>query len=134
MSTPVDPTIWVPDVRHARTLVIEALLGEGRSERYLQAQEAALVAAGAAVLARTGRRLPADLGDPWPLVARTVPGLAEWATYFSATQRRRQAVAAGRLNISEREADDMVRDADQFCELAIECAQRAAASGTRAVG
>lgn len=123
--------VWVPDVRHARTLVIEALLCDSSAERYLQAQRAVALAADAAVLARTGRRIPTDLGDPWPLVARTVPALGEWATYFSATQARRRAIAAGRLAVNDREADDLLRDVDAFCEAVIVCAQR----GTgRAVG
>lgn len=116
---PTSMPAWVPDIRHARNLVIDALLCEDRVDRYLRAHQAVALAADAAVLARTGRRLPEDLADPWGLVARSVPGLAEWATYFSATQRRRQAVRSGRLAISEREADDMVRDADQFCDLAL---------------
>lgn len=110
---------WVPDIRHARTLVIEALLCDAAAERYLQAQLAVALAADAAVLARTGRRIPTDLGDPWPLVARTVPALGEWAAYFAATQPRRRAIANGRLAIGTREADDLVRDADRFCEAVI---------------
>ena len=115
---------WVPDIRYARTLVIEALLADGDAERYLQAQQAVALAADAAVLARTGRRIPADLGDPWPLVARTVPALGEWAAYFAATQSRRRAVATGRLVVSTREAEDLIRDADSFCEAVIVCANR----------
>lgn len=114
-----DEPRWVPDIRHARTLVIEALLCEGAGERYLLAHRAVALAADAAVLARTGRRIPTDLGDPWPLVARTVPALGEWAAYFAATQPRRRAVAGGRLAISTREADDLVRDADSFCEAVV---------------
>lgn len=110
---------WVPDIRHARTLVIEALLCDGDAERYLQAQRAVALAADAAVLARTGRRIPTDLGDPWPLVARTVPALGEWAAYFAATQPRRRAIAAGRLAVGAREAEDLVRDADSFCQAVI---------------
>ncbi|MGA4669691.1 SAV_6107 family HEPN domain-containing protein [Propionibacteriaceae bacterium Y1923] len=110
---------WVPDIRRARTQVIEALLSDAPAERYLQAQQAVALAADAAVLARTGRRIPTDLGDPWSLVARAVPALAEWAAYFAATQPRRRAVAAGRLAISSREADDLVRDADSFCEAVV---------------
>lgn len=117
MPAPAD--LWMPDVRHARTLVIEAALCDDDGDRYLQAHRAVAHAADAAVLARTGRRLPTDPVDPWLLVARTVPGLAEWATYFAALQRRRQAVDAGRLVVSTREADDLVRDADLFCEAVI---------------
>ncbi|MGA4507105.1 SAV_6107 family HEPN domain-containing protein [Propionibacteriaceae bacterium G1746] len=116
--------VWVPDVRHARTLVIEALLCDAPAERYLQAQYAVALAADAAVLARTGRRIPVDLGDPWPLLASTVPALGEWAAYFAATQSRRRSIAAGRLQVSDREADDLLRDADGFCEAVIDWAQR----------
>lgn len=123
---------WLPDIQRARLLVVDALLCDDRRERYLCAHRAAAHAADAAMLARTGHRLPEELPDPWQQVARRLPVLAEWATHFAAMQPRRDAVVRGRLLISQREADDMVRDADSFCEVVISWVQRPAHEGRRA--
>lgn len=136
MAATVDPArrgaehaepAWVPDVRHARTLLIEALLCDERHERYRQAHRAAVLAAAAAVLGRTGRRPGAGAGgvpEFWALVARTVPALGEWAAYFTAVGRRCERLGPGRPLVSEREADDLVREADLFCEAVVECLRR----------
>lgn len=112
---------WVPDIRRARTLLVEALLVDDHRERYLQAHQAVAWAADAAMLGRTGRRLPVEADSPWPLVAQAMPGLGEWADFFTLTERRRLTVLARHTRVSEREADDLVRAADQFCEAVVAC-------------
>lgn len=104
-------------IARARSAVIEAELEPTPASRYLAAHVAAQRVA-ALVLAShpiPRRRRPVGPSDPWQLVARAAPEYAEWAGYFAATQPKRQVVAAGvRAVVSEREADDMVRDADTF--------------------
>jgi len=88
-------------------------------ERYVAAHLAALRAA-AAVLAARAR--PADHAvrarrptSVWVLLAVLAPELGEWATFFAAGAAKRQAAEAGvRTAIGQREADDLMRDAETF--------------------
>jgi hypothetical protein len=54
----------------------------------------------------------------WELLAEVSPELAEWAAFFSACSATRAAAEAGiaRL-VSRRDADDMLRQAEQFVGL-----------------
>ena len=52
------------------------------------------------------------------LLARVAPEFTEWATFFSAGAAKRAAAEAGSTHaVTEREADDLVRDADRFLGL-----------------
>jgi hypothetical protein len=52
------------------------------------------------------------------LLAEVAPELAEWAAFFAAGAAKRAAAEAGsRRAVTEREADDLVRDADRFLGL-----------------
>ena len=91
--------------------------------RYAQAHVAALRATAALLAARatplTGRsrRRPAQK-NAWVLLAEVAPELAEWAAFFSAGAAKRAAAEAGSQRaVTEREADDLVRDADRFLGL-----------------
>ena len=67
--------------------------------------------------------------NAWVLLAEVAPELAEWATFFAAGAAKRAAAEAGSTRaVSEREADDLVRDADRF--LAVE-SSRLLRSGSR---
>ena len=93
--------------------------------RYAQAHVAALRATAALLAARAmplaarpgARRRPAQK-NAWVLLAEVAPELAEWAAFFSAGAAKRAAAEAGSTRaVSEREADDLVRDADRFLGL-----------------
>jgi hypothetical protein len=90
--------------------------------RYAQAHVAALRATAALLAARatplTGRsRRPAQK-NAWVLLTEVAPELAEWAAFFSAGAAKRAAAEAGSVRaVTEREADDLVRDADRFLGL-----------------
>ena len=76
---------------------------------------AALLAARArpALTPRRGRQKNA-----WVLLAEVAPELAEWAGFFAAGAGKRAAAEAGSSRaVTEREADDLVRDADRFLAL-----------------
>ena len=86
--------------------------------RYATAHLAALRAAAAVLAARTqpdadaGRRRPRSA---WVLITRVAPELGEWAAFFAAGAAKRAAAEAGSTRaVTEREADDLVRDADRF--------------------
>jgi SAV_6107-like HEPN len=77
---------------------------------------AALLAARAnpaAGQARRGRQKNA-----WVLLAEVAPEFGEWAAFFAAGAAKRAAAEAGSSRaVTERESDDLVRDADRFLGL-----------------
>jgi hypothetical protein len=84
--------------------------------RYATAHLAALRGAAAVLAARTrpepGRRRPRSA---WVLIGQVAPELAEWAAFFAAGAAKRAAAEAGITHaVTEREADDLVRDAGTF--------------------
>ena len=65
---------------------------------------------------RPARRRPQK--NAWVLLAEVAPELAEWAAFFAAGAGKRAAAEAGSTRaVTEREADDLVRDADRFLAL-----------------
>jgi HEPN superfamily protein len=88
-------------------------------ERYATAHLAALRAAAAVLAARTrpegGRRKPRSA---WVLLGQVAPELGEWATFFAAGAGKRAAAEAGLSRaVTEREADDLVRDVRSFLDV-----------------
>jgi len=86
--------------------------------RYATAHLAALRAAAAVLAARAtpaapGRR--SRVMSVWSLLVLVAPELSEWAAYFAAGASRRAAAEAGIPRVvSAREADDLMRAAEQF--------------------
>ncbi len=89
--------------------------------RYACAHVAALRATAALLAARATRVVGPRRGrqkNAWVLLAEVAPELSEWAAFFSAGAAKRAAAEAGsRRAVTEREADDLVRDADRFLGL-----------------
>lgn len=94
----------------------EAITSTDVPARYAHAHVAALRAAAALLAAKA-------MPDPrrrrqknaWVLLSEVAPELAEWATFFAAGASKRAAAEAGSTRaVTEREADDLVRDADRF--------------------
>ncbi|MDT0201241.1 SAV_6107 family HEPN domain-containing protein [Nocardioides sp. AE5] len=90
--------------------------------RYACAHVAALRAAAALIAARSvpvaagKRRRPQR--NAWVLLADLAPDLAEWAGFFAAGASKRAAAEAGSSRaVTEREADDLVREADRFLAI-----------------
>jgi hypothetical protein len=95
------------------------------SARYLAASLAALRAGAALVAARAATSsgpgpVPGDDGphDVWALTARAAPELSEWAGRFAAVTGQRVGVETGLVRVTAREADDLLRDAETFVDLA----------------
>ncbi len=94
----------------------EAITARDVPTRYACAHVAALRAAAALLAARArpavrrGRQKNA-----WVLLIEIAPELSEWARFFAAGAGKRAAAEAGSTRaVTEREADDLVRDADRF--------------------
>jgi len=94
------------------------------STRYLAASLAALRAGAALVAARSatspGSGLASGGGphDVWALTARVAPEFTEWAQRFAAVTGQRVGVETGLVRVTAREADDLLRDAETFVDLA----------------
>jgi hypothetical protein len=85
--------------------------------RYATAHLAALRAAAAVLAARAtpapGRR--SRLTSVWALLVMVAPELREWAAFFAQGASKRAAAEAGIPRVvSPREADDLLRAAEQF--------------------
>ncbi|SDR70118.1 hypothetical protein SAMN04488570_0069 [Nocardioides scoriae] len=124
MTTFATPA-FLPAATHAyldraATSLREAITSTDVPERYAQAHVSALRATAALLAARarptaTGRR---PQKNAWVLLAEVAPELSEWASFFAAGAAKRAAAEAGsRRAVTEREADDLVRDADRFLAL-----------------
>lgn len=86
------------------------------AERYVAAHVAAL-RAGAALLATRARpSRSARIRSVWQMVPAIAPELGEWCAYFDAIGRRRVFVEIGQEHVTQRQADDLMRDAEAFLE------------------
>jgi hypothetical protein len=104
-------------LRLARNGLDEAAATGQDGLRYATAHLAALRAA-AAVLAIRAQPVPGGrnrLTSVWALLTRVAPELGEWAAFFAAGAAKRAAAEAGIPRVvSGRDADDLLRAAEQF--------------------
>jgi SAV_6107-like HEPN len=104
----------------ARRGLAEAVQTHSDGLRYATAHLAALRAA-TAVLAARARPEPRRrnrLTSVWALLVPVAPELAEWAAFFAAGASKRAAAEAGiPRTVTAREADDLVRAAEEFVEV-----------------
>jgi SAV_6107-like HEPN len=106
-----------------RSLAEAAACTDDPRRRYATAHLGALRGAAAVLAARTrpesGRRRPRSA---WVLLGSVAPELGEWATFFAAGAAKRAAAEAGLSRaVTEREADDLVRDVDAFLAVVENC-------------
>lgn len=101
----------------ARQGLVEAAQTRPDGLRYAAAHLAALRAA-AALLASRARPTPTRrnrVTSVWALLVVVAPELGEWATYFANGATKRAAAEAGIPRVvTAREADDLLRSAEQF--------------------
>jgi hypothetical protein len=96
-----------------------AELEDNPAQRFADAYLAALRGA-AALLALRGRphRGRARPMSVWTLLSAVAPELREWSAFFASCSATRASVQAGITRaVSNRSADDLVRQSDQFLEL-----------------
>lgn len=94
----------------------EAITSTDVPTRYACAHVAALRATAALLAARAQpAKGPRRQRNAWVLLAQVCPEMGEWARFFAAGAAKRAAAEAGSTRaVTEREADDLVRDADRF--------------------
>lgn len=125
-STAQAPTVPAHVLPHRTPVELLVLARRGLDEaaqtradglRYAAAHLAALRAA-AAVLAARAQPTPSRrnrVTNVWTLLIMVAPELREWATYFAAGASKRAAAQAGIPRVvTAREADDLLRAAEQF--------------------
>jgi len=126
MATTTVPTVPAHMLPHRTPAELLALARRGLEEagetrpdglRYATAHLAALRAAAAVLATRArptvGRRN--RVTSVWALLDLIAPDLGEWASYFAAGAAKRAAAEAGIPRVvSAREADDLLRAAEQF--------------------
>lgn len=112
-KAPLGPSVFT-SLDRARASLTEAMLADSAADRYVAAHVAALRIAAAVLASRArpaGRRRPTSA---WTLLARVAPELSEWAAFFAAGADKRAALEAGLGRVTDREADDLLRDAERF--------------------
>ena len=103
----------------ARNGLAEAAQTRPEGLRYATAHLAALRAAAAVLAARARPAAPSSrrnrVTSVWSLLALVAPDFNEWASYFALGAAKRAAAEAGIPRVvSPREADDLLRAAEQF--------------------
>jgi len=119
-----DPLSNVPEsaltlLSQAERGLADALVDLDAAQRFAQAYLAAL-RAGAALLALRGRphRAQARPMSVWTLLASVAPEMREWAAFFASCSATRASVQAGITRaVTDRSADDLVRQSGQFVDL-----------------
>lgn len=94
--------------------LLEAYTSPEPTRRYAAAHLAALRAAAAVLAARTHPVRQGRIRSVWVLLPQVAPQLQEWAVFFAANAAKRAAAEAGLPVVSQREADDLLRDAEAF--------------------
>ena len=115
-APPTAPAGTVLDLlERARGGLLMACHSSTAAERYTQAHLSALRAGAALLAARSAPSRRARPRSVWEVLPTVAPELTEWASFFAAGAAKRAAAEAGSTRaVSEREADDLVRDADRF--------------------
>jgi hypothetical protein len=105
----------------ARQGLVEAAQTRADGQRYATAHMAALRAAAAVLAARARPAAPSRrsrVTSVWSLLVLVAPEFSEWASYFALGASKRAAAEAGIPRVvSPREADDLLRAAEQFVAL-----------------
>ncbi|HEX6887688.1 MAG TPA: SAV_6107 family HEPN domain-containing protein [Candidatus Nanopelagicales bacterium] len=94
--------------------LLEAYTTPEATRRYATAHLAALRAAAAVLAARAHPVRQSRIRSVWALLPAVAPSLEEWAAFFAASATKRAAAEAGLPVVSQREADDLLRDAETF--------------------
>lgn len=103
-----------------RTAVLaldDAYQAQTPEQRYVASHIAALRAGAALLAVRARPTRSGRIRSVWkmvPAVAADHAELTEWCAYFDAIGRRRVFVEIGREPVTQRQADDLMRDAETF--------------------
>ncbi len=106
------------DLARARAALLEAERTVADDERFLAGHLVALRVAAVVLALRYHPQRARRPRNAWRTVAEAAPALAGWASFYAASEDRRDAVRAGRAGVvSALEADDLVRTTGYFLDL-----------------
>jgi len=109
---------YLVDLRRAEQALLEAELNTVPADRYLAAYLAAMRTAVTVLAVRARPRHGSGPADVWQVLAKLAPEFGEWAAFFAAGRQKRLLVQAGATAlVNEREADDLLRDVQDFHNL-----------------
>ena len=112
------PAPALTSLARARVALDEAAVAANAGERYARAHVAALRATAAVLAVRTRPSPRRRQHNAWALLTQVAPEFTEWATFFAAGATKRAAAEAGLSRaVTEREADDLLRDSERFLHL-----------------
>lgn len=103
-------------LRTALIALDDAYQAPTAADRYVAAHVAALRAGAALLATRAKPTRSSRIRSVWQMVPAIAPELQEWCAYFEVIGRRRIFVEIGREHVTQRQADDLMRDAEAFAE------------------
>lgn len=103
-------------LRTAIVALDDAYQAETPEQRYVAAHIAALRAGAALLATRAKPSRSSRIRSVWQMLPASNPELGEWCVYFDAIGKRRVFVEIGREPVTQRQADDLVRDAERFTD------------------
>ena len=92
----------------------DAYQADDPAGRYVASHVAALRAGAALLAVRARPSRSSRIRSVWRMVPGIAAELTEWCGYFEAVGRRRVFVEIGREEVTQRQADDLMRDAEEF--------------------
>jgi SAV_6107-like HEPN len=112
------PAPALTSLARAREALDQAAAAVNAGERYARAHVAALRATAAVLTVRTRPSSRGRQRNAWALLTQVAPEFTEWAAFFAAGATKRAAAEAGLSRaVTEREADDLLRDSERFLHL-----------------
>ena len=103
-------------LRTALIALDDAYQAPTAADRYVAAHVAALRAGAALLATRAKPTRSSRIRSVWQMLPTIAPELQEWCTYFALIGQRRVFVESGREHVTQRQADDLMRDAEAFTE------------------
>lgn len=106
------------DLARARVALLEAERTVADDDRFLAGHLVALRVAAVVLALGYHPERARRPRNAWRTVAEAAPALAGWASFYAASEDRRDAVRAGEAGVvSALEADDLVRTTGRFLDL-----------------
>jgi hypothetical protein len=102
-----------------RTAVIgldDAYQAQTPEQRFIAAHLSALRAGAALLAVKAKPSRSSRIRSVWQMVPGIAPELGEWCAYFDAIGKRRVFIEIGREQVTQRQADDLMRDAEAFLD------------------
>ena len=118
-STPLLAGDVLDLLERSRESLLQACHAETATQRYHDATMGALRVCAAVLAQCAPRAVGSRPRNAWETLSHTVPELGEWASFFQHAAKRSRSLTAGLGHVDQREADDLVREAEAFLGVAL---------------